>query len=278
MKNKIGFINKGYNVSSFKALGVLKKKLNTKKVGHMGTLDPLATGCLPFASDGLTPLIPYVPKLPKIYVVEIYFGVSSPSLDAEFVDLENLDYKNIDLNLDRVDEFLLSLQPAYDQMPPDFSAKKIDGKRAFDLARKGQSVALKSKNVEFFSYKILDFKNPILKMEIACGEGFYVRSLVRDLAKFLNLEAFMFSLERKSVGPFNINGTKQDEIKFLNLIDVFKDHEIINIDSEQYEKLKVGIAPEFDSPKQFVFVYFDDTLVYYKVNFQGGFKQRFLIN
>lgn len=279
--NKIGFVNKGYNISSFKSLGDVKKALNTKKVGHMGTLDPLATGCLPFASDGLTSLIPFVPKLPKVYVVEIYFGESSKSIDAEFVDLDSLNYSPVELDINQFNIYLDSLIPGYRQVPPDFSAKKINGVRAYDLARKGSDVVLKDKFVDFFSYKVLEFKNPILKLEISCGEGFYVRSLVNDISNKFSIPAFMYSLHRSKVGVFDLDKSESldsGEIKFLNLIDVFPDAEFINIDSSDYKQLEFGIAPKIDSLKEFVFVYFEKKLVYYKIQKDSFVKQRFLIS
>jgi len=101
-KHVMGLIYKPLGVSSFKSLSSVKKHLSQKKVGHMGTLDPLAEGCLPFASGGLTSLIPIVNKIPKVYEVEIYFGVSSKSVDFEFVDSDSLDFKKINFDIDQI--------------------------------------------------------------------------------------------------------------------------------------------------------------------------------
>ena len=277
MQHKLGMINKGYGVSSFKALSEVKKSLSTKKVGHMGTLDPLATGCLPFASNGLTPLIEFIPKLPKVYEVEIYFGESSPSLDAEFVDLKSLTFQKLDIDVKKIENYLDSIMPNYKQIPPDFSAKKINGKRAYDLARKGIETNLKPKLVDFYEYKILSFKNPVLKLNISCGEGFYVRSLVRDISKLLDVQAFMYSLDRISVGSFNILDSKRGDIVYYDLRKVFPNADYKDISLDEFENLQYGIAPKLDSDNDFIFAYFNDNLVYYSVNLLEVKKQKFLI-
>lgn len=279
MNHKIGCIYKELGISSFQALWSVKKKLNTKKLGHMGTLDPLAEGCLPFAANGLTALIPYVPKLPKVYDVEVYFGFSTPSIDAEGLDLNLLDYQKVDINYLDLENFLKSLIPAYSQIPPNFSAKKVNGKRAYDLVRNGVEFELKSKQVDFFDFKILSFENPILKMQISCGEGFYVRSLVRDISEFLKIDAFMYSLKRKQVGVFDVNQMEAGEIKFFDLREVFPSAFFIDLNKEDYEKLKFGIAPELKlNNKDFIFAFYNAELVYYKILKDNLNKQRFLIS
>jgi len=277
-KHVMGLIYKPLGVSSFKSLSSVKKHLSQKKVGHMGTLDPLAEGCLPFASGGLTSLIPIVNKIPKVYEVEIYFGVSSKSVDFEFVDSDSLDFKKINFDIDQIKEFLNSLIPKYSQIPPNFSAKHINGKRAYELARSGEDFELPSKDVDFFSYKVLSVNDPVLKLEISCGEGFYVRSLVIDIAKHLNLDAFMYSLKRTKVGLFELNNLNPGEIQILDLKHLFPEAFYSNLNQKEFENLKFGIAPKFSCQNQIIFAFYEKVLVYFSYNLDSVLKQKFLIN
>lgn len=274
----MGLVYKPLGVSSFKSLSSVKKYLNQKKVGHMGTLDPLAEGCLPFAAGGLTSLIPIVNKIPKVYEVEIYFGVSSKSVDFEFVDSDSLTFEKLNLNLDKISDFLNTLIPIYSQVPPNFSAKHINGKRAYDLARSGEEFELPSKDVDFFSYKILSVNDPVLKLEVSCGEGFYVRSLVLDIAKHLNIDAFMYSLKRTKVGLFELNNLNPNEIKIFDLEELFPDAFYIDLNQEEFKNLKFGIAPKFSCQNEIVFAFYEKVLVYFSYKLESVWKQKFLIN
>ncbi len=276
-KNSIGVINKSLEDSSFKALRTVKDALGQKKLGHMGTLDPLAAGCLPFAAGAFTTLIPYIQKIPKEYIVKIYFGVDSVSIDREFVDVEALDYQKQDLVLEDILVFLDSCLPAYEQVPPKFSAKKVEGKRAYKLARGEVDFELKPKRVDFFSYEVLSLQDPVLELKLSCGEGFYVRSLVRDLAMKLKKKAFMLELLRTKVGIFDIDGVESGEFKFYEIDEVFDGVNSFNLSEEEYSKLQFGVAPVIENLQDFNFAYYNDELKYFMVNKEKKI-QKFLIS
>ena len=225
-KNYIGCVWKPKGVSSFKMLSQIKKFFATKKVGHMGTLDVLAEGVLPFAVGQYTKLIPYIDLEPKIYDVDISVGVDSISLDAEYVDEDmfkqalafcnGLDLKKEELDF-KLNDFIQNQIGRIEQLPPKFSALKVGGKRSYDLARKGQDFELKARMVDCFGISFESVKRSelgiyVMKFTISCGNGYYVRSFVRDLGLFLGLPMYMSDLKRKKVGVF-------DQLKCLNFDD-----------------------------------------------------------
>ena len=172
------------------------------KVGHAGTLDPLATGVLVVCVGKATKLIPRVKALPKTYRAGFRLHVKSPSLDTEsdFTPVPNppaLTATDIAAVLPR---FLGTI----DQTPPAYSAIKVDGRRAYDLARKGAEVALKPRPVVVHRLDLLDFDDIRFELFIECGSGFYVRSLGRDVAAALGTAAAMDALERTAIGGFRV--------------------------------------------------------------------------
>ncbi len=239
---------KPVGISSFKVLSSLKKKFNTRKVGHMGTLDPLAEGILPVAVGKYTRLIPYINLLPKLYELKIYFGAESKTLDSQDVDLKALSYSKVGLDLNEIKLQLESFCGTIMQAPPAFSAVKIDGQRAYTLAREDslQDSAMKKREVVMFDFKVLDWQNPVLTLQISCGSGFYVRSLVRDLAQQLKQIAFMLELKRLAVGGFNQkNASTEQNIELLDLKDFISYSQIIEITNEEAAAVRNGITSFF---------------------------------
>jgi tRNA pseudouridine55 synthase len=249
--NWLGAIWKPKGVSSFKVLSEVKKKYGTKKVGHMGTLDPLAEGVLPVAVGRYTKLIPYVNLLPKVYEVEVTFGVSSHTLDAEGVtvdileDLKNTSWK-VDFDGNDIESICEKMIGTVDQIPPIFSALKIDGVRAYKLARDGKEVEMKSRKVECYGINLLEFGLVDglwrASLRVECGKGYYVRSFVRDLCDELNVKGYMSELARTKVGEFDRENLEiQDLKKTLNF------QEFIDIDEKLNERFKNGLMTYTDS-------------------------------
>lgn len=264
-------LNKSLGESSFKALSRVKKYFNTKKVGHLGTLDPLAEGVLVVAVGEATKLIPYVEIEPKEYVVEVFFGYETETLDAEGVDKEAVRElaDKVSIKLDELKVVLEELRQAETQFPPKYSAIKIEGNRAYDLARKGilDESKIKSKPVKMYSFEILNFSLPIAKLRIQTSSGYYVRSLVRDMAEKLGVKAFMYSLIRTKVGGFDLERCSDfdsDLVVEYPLCDIIKDFYRINVTDEEYKKLRNGIAVggiEIDSDKEIAYIYNQNNLV-----------------
>jgi tRNA pseudouridine55 synthase len=182
----------------------LKHGLQVKKikVGHAGTLDPLATGLLLICTGKLTKSIDLLQAKDKIYSGSIFLGATTPTYDAESTPDATFEIDHIDISLisKKSKEFLGNIE----QVPPIYSAIKIKGSKAYDLARRGKSVEMPSRPVTIHSFEILDHQLPILTFEVKCSKGTYIRSLAYDFGKALNSGAYLHSLRRESIGEFNV--------------------------------------------------------------------------
>lgn len=205
MSNIQGWLNiyKPLNISSFAIIRRIKKKFNIDKIGHGGTLDPLAEGILPIAVGKTTKLIPFINSDVKEYEFEIKWGEQTSTDDREGKIIERTD--NIP-TLENIKIKLKEFRGIIMQKPPKASAKKIKGQRAYNLLRQNIDFELGEKNVQIFETKIINWENELItKIKIKCGKGFYVRSFARDLAEKLDSKGHVHSLKRTKVGKFNIN-------------------------------------------------------------------------
>ncbi len=191
--------------TSFDIIGKLRKLTGIKKIGHAGTLDPLAKGVLVVGiGREATRKLYEVVESEKEYLATVRFGMESTT-DDEAGEKTNVEYKNKPTRRE-VEKELLKFRGKILQQPPIFSAIKIKGRRAYDLARKGEKPKLKKRKVEVREIKIIKYKWPLLKIKIICGKGFYVRSLARDLGKKLKVGGYLAELERTRVGQFKKSG------------------------------------------------------------------------
>ena len=198
MKNKgIIPINKPKGWTSFDAVNKLKYKLKPLKVGHLGTLDPMATGVLLVTVGKATKLFDIMQEKEKTYVATFEFGYLTDTLDADGVELKKTN--NIPTRED-----ILKVLPKFigniNQVPPKYSAKSIKGERAYNLARNGVEFELPAKEVEVIDLKLISYDMGILKLEVVCGSGTYIRAIGRDIATELNSLATMTELVRTKVG------------------------------------------------------------------------------
>jgi len=205
MSNIQGWLNiyKPLNISSFAIIRRIKKKFNIDKIGHGGTLDPLAEGILPIAVGKTTKLIPFINSDVKEYEFEIKWGEQTSTDDREGMIIERTD--NIP-TLENIKIKLKEFRGIIIQKPPKASAIKIKGQRAYNLLRQNIDFEVGEKNVQIFETKIINWENELItKIKIKCGKGFYVRSFARDLAEKLDSKGHVHSLKRTKVGKFNIN-------------------------------------------------------------------------
>jgi len=205
MSNIQGWLNiyKPLNISSFAIIRRIKKKFNIDKIGHGGTLDPLAEGILPIAVGKTTKLIPFINSDVKEYEFEIKWGEQTSTDDREGKIIERTD--NIP-TLENIKIRLKEFRGIIMQKPPKASAIKIKGQRAYNLLRQNIDFEVGEKNVQIFETKIINWENELItKIKIKCGKGFYVRSFARDLAEKLDSKGHVHSLKRTKVGKFNIN-------------------------------------------------------------------------
>ncbi len=196
-------INKPKEWTSFDVVAKIRNKLGVKKVGHTGTLDPLATGVLVLCLGKATKLAQEMTGYDKEYVAEITLGATTPTDDAEG---EITPYKNATKKTkDEIVEALKSFEGEIMQLPPQFSAKKIKGKRAYAMARKGEVFKLEPVKVNVHEIELFDYKWPILKLRVHTGKGFYVRSLARELGEKLSTGGYLSALQRTKVGKYDLN-------------------------------------------------------------------------
>ena len=194
--------DKPLGMTSTAAVSKVRWLFNAQKAGHAGTLDPLATGILPIALGEATKTVPYLMEADKVYVFTITFGTSTDSVDAEGRVIAQSDARPERAALE-------AAIPAYigtiEQVPPAFSAIKVDGKRAYDLAREGVEVELKARPVEIFDLTLDGFDTETATLTLFCGKGTYVRSVARDLCADLGVCGHVTMLRREQVGAFATN-------------------------------------------------------------------------
>lgn len=193
-------LDKPLNLTSNDALGQLKRIFSPEKVGHAGTLDPLASGCLPIAFGEATKTVPHVMDGRKIYQFEVTWGIQTSSDDAEGEPIKTSDVRPTQAAIEAV---LPEFTGTIEQIPPIFSAIKVDGNRAYDLARDGEEVKLEARQIEMHSLTLVecvDENRAVFQAE--CGKGTYVRALARDIGERLGTCGYVTSLRRLLVGPF----------------------------------------------------------------------------
>lgn len=196
-------LDKPEGISSAGALNQIKRLLPRKiKIGHAGTLDPFATGMLLVAIGEATKLTDYVMAHSKKYEFTIEFGRSTDTLDRDGAVIMESDARALREELSAA---ALTFVGEYNQMPPAFSALKINGERAYKLARQGLEVELQPRAVMLNAIELLDYSSEQAKFKISCGKGFYVRSLARDICHKLGIEGHLVALRRTATGKFNEN-------------------------------------------------------------------------
>lgn len=201
-------INKPYTWTSFQIVSKIRyhlsRRFNVKrfKVGHAGTLDPLATGVLLLCTGKATKRIEELQKQTKEYVAEIMLGATTPSYDMEHPVNETFPYKHITKEM--VEEALKQFTGNIAQRPPLFSACKVDGKRAYDLARKGSDMELEPKQIRIDSIELLECDLPKITIKVVCGKGTYIRSLARDIGEALQSGAYLTALTRTRIGDYRL--------------------------------------------------------------------------
>ena len=197
-----GWVNldKPLGLTSTQAVGKIRRIMNGQKVGHAGTLDPLASGILPIALGEATKTIPYIQDSLKTYEFTVTWGEQRSTDDAEGDVIASSDVRPVRGDIE-------AALPAFigdiEQVPPKFSAIKIDGQRAYDLARDGEDIEMKSRQVYIEDVKLLDCDKGSATLSMVCGKGTYVRSLARDLAIELGTYGYVSALRRTAVGGFH---------------------------------------------------------------------------
>ena len=193
-------LDKPLELGSTEAVTRVRRLFDAQKAGHAGTLDPLATGILPIALGEATKTVPFMMEAEKVYRFSIQWGVSTDSVDREGREIGRSDVRP---TLEAVRAALPAFVGEIDQIPPAYSAIKVDGERAYALARAGQAVELASRKVDVFDARVVDAPDEDhITLEVDCGKGTYVRALVRDIAETLGACGHVSALRRTRVGGF----------------------------------------------------------------------------
>lgn len=255
--NGILVVNKEENFTSRDVVNKLSHILNTKRIGHTGTLDPIATGVLVITIGKYTKLSDALMSKYKEYIAEFIIGKSTDTLDITGNILEE---KEANISNDEIIKTINSFKKSYNQEVPIFSAVKVNGKKLYEYARNNESVELPSKIVDIKEIEVLEIKDNIVKFKCLVSKGTYIRSLIRDIGISLNIPTCMKSLVRTKQGNFKIEDSytlKDIENNKFKLLDIDKvlDLDIIDIDKNKdiYKRVINGIKFDLNiSSKPFV--------------------------
>ncbi len=194
-------VDKDLSWTSFDVVAKLRNQFHVKKIGHAGTLDPLATGLLILCLGKDTKTIESYQNMSKEYIAEIKLGATTATDDSEGEEQNITDSRH--LTKENIEIAIAAFVGKIEQIPPIFSAKKVNGKRAYKLARENKEVELTASLVEIYSIDILEINLPIVKIKVACSKGTYIRSLARDIGQKLGVGGYLSSLRRTRIGEFS---------------------------------------------------------------------------
>lgn len=253
--NGILIINKEKGCTSHDIVYKVKKIFN-EKVGHTGTLDPLAEGVLPILIGKGTLCSKYLINHDKKYIVNLALGQKTETADLEGKIIEEKNIPNKSLTQSKIEKVLKSFIGKQQQMPPIYSAIKVNGKKLYEYARKGQNVEIKPREIEIYDIKLMniDAQKKQIQYEVFCGKGTYIRSLCEDIAEKLETVGYMESLKRIQVGDFKIEesskiqeleenkeDTKYLESKIISVEEIFKNKEKIKLDDKKMQLFLNGV-------------------------------------
>jgi tRNA pseudouridine55 synthase len=203
------FVDKPLEWTSFDVVKKLKYALNIKKIGHAGTLDPLATGLLILCTGKKTKEIEGYQSQDKEYTGTLIIGQTTPSFDLETEPSQVTSYTHI--QPEDVYQAAASFIGEIDQVPPIFSAIKVDGKRAYNEARKGKDIKMKSRKVRINAFDITEINLPKIQFRVSCTKGTYIRSLAHDFGQKLGVGAYLAALRRTKIGEYSVESAQTIE-------------------------------------------------------------------
>ena len=260
--NGIIIINKKQGYTSHDIVHKIKR-ISKEKVGHTGTLDPMAQGVLPILIGKATQCSKYLINHDKIYKVKLKLGIKTDTADSEGNIIEKTEISPEILNEQKILQAINSMKGKQEQIPPIYSAIKVNGKKLYEYARKGQEVEIKPRQIEIYNIDLnnIDKENKIIEYTVNCSKGTYIRSLCEDIAKKLGTIGYMENLIRLKVGEFSIeNSITLEEIlnaenpynvlekNIITLEEFFKDKETINLNEKRLQLFLNGV--NLTEPKQ----------------------------
>ena len=264
----IVLINKEKNLTSRDVVNKLMKKLNTKKIGHAGTLDPLATGLLVIGVGKGTKILDLLTLDTKEYIAVVKMGIQTDTMDITGNILEKTD--NINLSKEELNSVLKSYQKSYEQTVPKYSAVKINGKKLYEYARNDEEIELPKRLVKIFNLELLNYDKENLEFtfKTLVSKGTYIRSLIDDIGKSLNINFTMKELTRVKSGKFSLQDSFNinEEFTFIKIEEALDFSKIIVNDDILLKKVKNGNKINLDNNEEYVTLLdeFNQILAIYK--------------
>lgn len=253
--NGIIIINKHKGCTSHDIVYKVKKMFN-EKVGHTGTLDPMATGVLPLLIGKGTQCSKYLINHDKIYNVTLQLGEKTDTADSEGKVIETKEVKEKTLKKENIEKIFEKFKGKQEQIPPIYSAIKVNGKKLYEYARKGQEVEIKPRKIKIYNIELLNIneKQKQIEFQVSCSKGTYIRSLCEDIAQRLETVGYMLELKRIQVGNFNIKeATTIEQLEnnidnkefieenFIQFEEIFKNKEKIELDDRKLRLFLNGV-------------------------------------
>ena len=261
--NEILVVNKDKDMTSRDVVNILNKKFNTKKIGHTGTLDPIATGVLVVCIGKYTKLVDLLTSQNKEYIAEIKLGIKTDTGD---ITGNIVDKKDSDVDEDKINDILKSFIGKQIQTPPIYSAIKVNGKKLYEYARNNESVEIPKREIEIYSIELISFKEDIITFKCNVSKGTYIRSLIEDICEKLGTVGTMNNLIRTKQGNFTIEDSytiddiKNDNYKFMNIEDVL-DYNKIELIEDEYNKVLNGSKIRLDTNEDKVILKYQNEII-----------------
>ncbi len=266
--NGVIVVNKPKGLTSRDVVNEICKTLDTKKVGHTGTLDPIATGVLVLCIGKATKLVEILTSNDKEYIATVKLGILTDTLD---IDGKVIKEENIKLDKNKLIEVLNSFIGTYNQEVPIYSAVKIKGKKLYEYARENKTVDLPKRMVEIKDIKLLEFNINSYQFKVTVSKGTYIRSLIKDINDRLGIIGVMSDLQRTRQGKFSIDDAcdleniKNGNFKVLSITDVLKDKNCVIINDNLYGVIKNGgLINNIYNKDCVTFIYKDEVVAIYK--------------
>ena len=268
--NGILLIDKEKGITSRDVVNKLNKILNTKKIGHTGTLDPIATGLMVICVNKGCKLVELLTNHDKEYIATVKMGIRTDTYDITGKILE--ESNNYQITKEELEKVLKSFIGKYQQEVPIYSSIKVDGKKLYEYARNNISVTLPVHEVEIYSIELIDFNHDTFSFKVSVSKGTYIRSLINDIGKKLNIPITMMELRRTKVGDFSIKDSIDvnmvNESSIIPIKDAINIKKIIINDNDLLKKISNGVKLKLDYDDKYIMFINNDKCIgiYYKDN------------
>ncbi len=281
--NGILIVDKPLGKTSFDMVRDARKKYNIKKVGHIGTLDPMATGVLAILIGEATKLSDYLVEHDKEYIATLCLGEKRDTGDSEGKIIEEKAVPD-DISKENITEVLDRFKGESMQIPPMYSAIKINGEKLYDLARKGIEVERKPRKINIYDIELIKFDNKEIIFRVVCSKGTYIRSLCEDIAEKLDTLGYMKDLKRTRIGNFKI----EDSGRFIDLENTLeyiegssceiRENIKINLNDRDYKKIINGVKIETDKKDGLINLYYNNKFIGIGEIKNRNVKRKIIIN